>query len=187
MKPISKHSERGDALTVHKDADPRNKSLAASVTDNQQTSTEVSTEVSTKTTHDIPRPYGTEEQSVTDLAIAEITKGHVFHVKEVYFFGDGSFMELIGRNIDGRGEILLGGIHVPWDARKRGRGSELLKMLCEQADVFDLSIALSVERFGSARQDALTVRQLKDWYKRHGFVLIKGSNRAMRRERKTDR
>lgn len=170
-------------MTKHKDADPRNKSLAASVVDNQQASTEASTE----TTHDIPRPYGTEEQSVTDLAIAEITKGYVFRVKEVYFFGDGSFMELIGRNIDGRGEILLGGIHVPWDARKRGRGSELLMMLCEQADVFDLSIALSVERFGSARQDALTVRQLKDWYKRRGFVLIKGSNRAMRRERKTDR
>lgn len=52
----------------------------------------------------------------------------------------------------------------------KGKASEIMKMVCDIADEFDVTIVLTPQPFGSNKKEILTKQQLIKWYKKYGFV-----------------
>lgn len=65
--------------------------------------------------------------------------------------------------------------------RRKGYGSLLLRLICELADKYQVTIELCVGPFGD--RPRMGKYQLRAWYKRYGFKFCRRSNRDdMRRE-----
>lgn len=69
----------------------------------------------------------------------------------------------------GPGGFMITRINVPPRYRGRGHGSELLQMVCEDADYEGVSLVLEINPYGD-----MTYDQLLSWYSRYGFVQLEG-------------
>lgn len=58
----------------------------------------------------------------------------------------------------------------------QGGASEGLKLICDLADEHKVKVTLTAKKYGT-RDPSLTTEQLRDWYKRYGFVVERGNKR----------
>ena len=60
-------------------------------------------------------------------------------------------------------------IFVPPEHQGQGYGSQVLKLVLDDADAEGIILYLTVNAYG-----ALSAKQLRDWYRRHGFLRTHG-------------
>ena len=54
--------------------------------------------------------------------------------------------------------------------KKKGKANEVMQMICDIADEFQVTITLSPEPFGNDKSIILNKEELTNWYKKFGFV-----------------
>lgn len=62
------------------------------------------------------------------------------------------------------GSMTITRVNVYKDFRGLGYGSQLLRMVCEEADSYQVMLSLEINAYGP-----LTREELADWYVRYGF------------------
>jgi GNAT superfamily N-acetyltransferase len=76
--------------------------------------------------------------------------------------------------------VRLCALHVAHEHRRRGWGTAAMEWICDTADQTGLKIELSVRPWGY--KPPLKKMELKRWYKRFGFVPVRGDRFQLYRE-----
>ena len=81
--------------------------------------------------------------------------------------------------------VRLCALHVAPQHRRRGWGTAAMEWLCDTADQTGLKIELNIRPFGY--KPPLKRMELKRWYKRFGFVPVRGDRFQLYREPEVSR